>query len=215
MNGGFADKVVATITTIVDYAEAGGVVVIPIEILALFLWFFVVVRFFTLRRGTRSPVDELATTLFNQKAPNLAAGLDPNGVLSSAVLEMADLLKNPANLNGYALNGILLGCENTLRRYRRGISIIVVLAPLLGLLGTVTGMIATFESLNSSAGDGGIAGGISEALITTQLGLGVAIPGLLAARVLERREQRLRGELKDLSEAFKRMALNEDKESAE
>ncbi len=215
MNGAFSDKVVATITTIIDYAEAGGVVVIPIEILALFLWFFVVVRFFTLRRGTRSPVDELATTLFNQKAPNLAAGLDPNGVLSSAVLEMADLLKNPANLNEYALDEIMLGCENTLRRYQRGISIIVVLAPLLGLLGTVTGMIATFQSLNSSAGDGGIAGGISEALITTQLGLGVAIPGLLAARVLERREQRLRGELKDLSEAFKRMALNEDKESAE
>jgi len=215
MNGAFSDKVVATITTIIDYAEAGGVVVIPIEILALFLWFFVVVRFFTLRRGTRSPVDELATTLFNQKAPNLAAGLDPNGVLSSAVLEMADLLKNPANLNEYALDEIMLGCENTLRRYQRGISIIVVLAPLLGLLGTVTGMIATFQSLNSSAGDGGIAGGISEALITTQLGLGVAIPGLLAARVLERREQRLRGELKDLGEAFKRMALNEDKESAE
>lgn len=62
-------------------------------------------------------------------------------------------------------------------------------SPLIGLLGTVTGMLATFEAL--SMGSGGektmdmIAGGISEALITTQTGLIIALPGLLFVHFLQ------------------------------
>jgi biopolymer transport protein ExbB len=69
-------------------------------------------------------------------------------------------------------------------------------APLLGLLGTVTGMLATFDALaNGSGGEktmGLIAEGISEALITTETGLVIALPGLffqyLLARLHERHE---------------------------
>jgi len=56
-------------------------------------------------------------------------------------------------------------------------------APLLGLLGTVTGMLATFQALASGAGGQKtmdmVAGGISEALITTETGLVIALPGLI------------------------------------
>lgn len=82
-------------------------------------------------------------------------------------------------------------------RYRRGASLgrtIVAVAPLLGLLGTVSGMIEMFNSLGTStfaSQDGGIAGGIAEALFTTQLGLGVAIPGYFATRLLDRRATKL------------------------
>jgi biopolymer transport protein ExbB len=59
----------------------------------------------------------------------------------------------------------------------------VSIAPLLGLLGTVTGMLATFAALaTGSGGDktmGMVASGISEALITTETGLLVALPGLI------------------------------------
>ncbi len=63
----------------------------------------------------------------------------------------------------------------------RGLStlrVLTIVAPLLGLLGTVTGMIETFQMITLfGAGDPKImAGGISEALVTTMLGLGVAIP---------------------------------------
>ena len=60
------------------------------------------------------------------------------------------------------------------------------MAPLLGLLGTVTGMIATFDAI-TEVGTGDprtLAGGISEALITTELGLIVAIPTLLLGNFL-------------------------------
>ena len=72
------------------------------------------------------------------------------------------------------------------------------IAPLIGLLGTVTGMIETFDSLTSMSlfrGSGGVAGGISAALVSTQMGLSVAIPGLLVGRLLDRRASRLRASL--------------------
>jgi biopolymer transport protein ExbB len=78
---------------------------------------------------------------------------------------------------------------------------VVLVAPLLGLLGTVTGMIELFDSLGTGtfqAQEGGIAGGIAQALLTTELGLAIAIPGFFATRVLERREARLRDEMERL-----------------
>jgi biopolymer transport protein ExbB len=91
--------------------------------------------------------------------------------------------------------------QSVLRRFRRPVRVLAAVAPLLGLLGTVVGMIETFAALTDRqlfAQSGGVAGGISMALLTTQLGLLVAIPGLFAGRLLDRRETRLRGELKRL-----------------
>lgn len=71
---------------------------------------------------------------------------------------------------------------------------VTAIAPLVGLLGTVTGMIETFDSLTSMSmfkSSGGIAGGISAALVSTQMGLAVAIPGLIAGRLLDRRAARV------------------------
>jgi biopolymer transport protein ExbB/TolQ len=67
------------------------------------------------------------------------------------------------------------------RRKRLLIGAMIAAAPLLGLLGTVAGMIGTFESLAGSAAQsmGGLASGISEALLNTEAGLAVAIPALL------------------------------------
>ncbi|MEZ4323023.1 MAG: MotA/TolQ/ExbB proton channel family protein [Myxococcota bacterium] len=90
-----------------------------------------------------------------------------------------------------------------LRRNVVLIGTLTALAPLAGLLGTVTGMIETFDSLATMSlfrGSGGVAGGISEALVSTQMGLAVAIPGLLAGRLLDRRAERIREELDGLVE---------------
>ncbi|MCK6511392.1 MotA/TolQ/ExbB proton channel family protein [Myxococcota bacterium] len=67
-------------------------------------------------------------------------------------------------------------------------------APLMGLLGTVSGMITTFEALADGAlhqPSGGIAGGIAQALLTTQLGLSIALPALLWQQLLGRWASRL------------------------
>ena len=70
------------------------------------------------------------------------------------------------------------------------------IAPLLGLLGTVTGMINTFKVITvHGTGDPRLmAGGISEALITTQLGLAVAIPIMMMAAFLGRKAQVIAGD---------------------
>jgi len=68
----------------------------------------------------------------------------------------------------------------------------VAVAPLLGLLGTVGGMIETFSSLQTMEmfkPSGGISQGISQALLTTQLGLIVAVPAMLFLKIVEKRKQ--------------------------
>jgi len=67
----------------------------------------------------------------------------------------------------------------------------VVVAPLLGLLGTVTGIIETFDSILRGGYVVEMGEGIRKALLTTQYGLAIAAPGLLAERILLRRQQRL------------------------
>jgi biopolymer transport protein ExbB len=83
-----------------------------------------------------------------------------------------------------------------LAELRKGLSTIKVfaaIAPLMGLLGTVTGMIATFQAITLfGAGDPKLmAGGISQALVTTVQGLVVAIPLLLSSNMLSSRAQQL------------------------
>ena len=79
-----------------------------------------------------------------------------------------------------------------LPKINRGLSslkIVAAVAPLMGLLGTVTGMIVTFQAITLfGAGDPKLmAGGISQALVTTVLGLCVAIPTLLLHNLLQSR----------------------------
>jgi len=80
-------------------------------------------------------------------------------------------------------------------------SILVSTAPLMGLLGTVIGMLATFRGLANSAGGQTIdvvAGGISEALITTQTGLILAIPGYVMLSSLRKKQRWLESFLMQL-----------------
>lgn len=91
----------------------------------------------------------------------------------------------------------------------RGLALIGVLAaiaPLLGLLGTVVGMITTFNSiaLFGTGNARAMAGGISEALITTQTGLLIAIPGLYMRNFLQRRAGNLKHQVESLALSLKR-----------
>jgi biopolymer transport protein ExbB len=80
-----------------------------------------------------------------------------------------------------------------LQRFNMMLKVIAVVAPLLGLLGTVTGMIITFQAITLfGAGDPKMmAGGISQALITTVLGLCVAIPMVMLHTLVAGRSKAL------------------------
>ena len=84
----------------------------------------------------------------------------------------------------------------------RGLSSIAHLSPLLGLLGTVTGMIAAFmnlEAAGSRVDPSILSGGIWEALLTTAFGLTVAIPAMAAFYYLEGEVDHVRASMKDVS----------------
>ena len=85
----------------------------------------------------------------------------------------------------------LIGVQNKLQSWLPFIAVTAATAPLLGLLGTVSGMIRTFNIITvSGTGDAKpLAGGISEALVTTLFGLVVAIPALIIHALLSRRCQ--------------------------
>ena len=108
---------------------------------------------------------------------------------------------------GYALthreksieSALLYAQEMELKRFRRGIPIldtVITLAPLLGLLGTVTGMMGSFSLIGGElSAPGAITGGIAEALIATAFGLGIAITALIPFNYLNTKMEEARLEI--------------------
>lgn len=100
-------------------------------------------------------------------------------------------IDNPKDLVEEIMYESMLDTQPKLEKYLPLIAISAVTAPLLGLLGTVTGMINTFQLITLfGTGDAqSLSSGISEALITTEFGLIVAIPALIMHALLSRKVQ--------------------------
>ena len=115
--------------------------------------------------------------------PQLAESL--NSVLGFLLLRSKDLeIEN--RLETYDL--FLLSAAHEMEKYLTLLGVIGLIAPLLGILGTIFGMIEVFDALTSRAADPSIlSSGIATALITTAFGLIVAIPALVAHRLFHRR----------------------------
>jgi len=185
MSASFLDQILA-------YIHSGGAVMLPITLVAAVLWFGIGYRFFTIKRGNVRAVRALVDK-YRAGYPKA-----PRGIVDTAVVvglrESERALPNLRRRLDIAFSG----AERQMARFKTTVRATVAAAPLLGLLGTVIGMIETFASLGDMSlfsQSGGIAGGISVALFTTQLGLVVAIPGLLVGRVLDQRQEAIENEL--------------------
>ena len=180
------------------YIEAGGWVMPPLLLATLLLWYAIGYRFATLKRGTQRGVRNLLRRFHEKgKLPK------SRGVLVRAFEKGIRLSEqHDEDLRAF-LDDAFWEEERDVRKFNRLILTIVAAAPLLGLLGTVIGMIETFDSLGDMSlfsQSGGIAGGISQALITTQMGLAVAIPGLIVSGMLDRRQKDIEMELAQIKD---------------
>lgn len=182
---------------VAGYIAAGGWVMPPLVLALLVLWFAIGYRFAALKRGSDRDVRNLIRRYDKGKPPS------GDGVLVRALRKGIALRgRQLDDLRPY-LDDAFFEEQKEIRRFNRLIMTLVTAAPLLGLLGTVIGMIETFDSLGDMSlfsQSGGIAGGISQALITTQMGLAVAIPGLIVNGVLSRRQKDIEIELAQLKD---------------
>lgn len=104
-------------------------------------------------------------------------------------------------------DSLILAAQKEIDRLRRNLSLldtVITVSPLLGILGTVTGIIGAFNMLNTQGIDNpaGVTGGIAEALITTAAGLIVAIAALLPFNFCISWIKRRTNELEQITHAF-------------
>ena len=190
-----------------SFLKSGGLVMWPLMIATAALWFGLAYRAVTLDRGSRLPLRDMLD--YYLEKPDAEC----SGYIDSAVKTGWRIRgQHKKDISGY-LDDELFGISEGMRRYRALVRTIVTVAPLAGLLGTVSGMIEMFDSLGSQtfySQSGGIANGISQALFTTQFGLVIAVPGLILGRFLDRREDAMREEIDQIKEYFTAVGAGEE-----
>jgi biopolymer transport protein ExbB len=187
-----------------SYLLAGGFVMPLLLAVGVTLWTALAIRFQILRRGFAGELDLQCTRAWERSGLFVAPGV---GVVDTFIQNGTRAIRGSNNHLRRLLDACANEADMELTKHRSLIRSLCGAAPLLGLLGTVSGMIETFASLTAMeffAQSGGIAGGISEALMTTQMGLFVAIPGVIAGRFLDTREQALRTEIDQAKEKLLR-----------
>ncbi len=176
--------------------DKGGPVAWVIMGLALLGLLLVIERLWTLSRTTNWSGDRFDAVVAKIQVKDFegassftirmgAVGRALRGVIEHRTLPREELEKR--------ISEIILKAMPALERSLTILVVITVVAPLLGLLGTVTGMISTFDVITEfGTGDPKLlSGGISEALITTKLGLAVAVPFLLIRSLIARWSDRI------------------------
>ena len=177
--------------------ESGGFVMWPLLAATVLLWFGIGYRAMMLRRGSSLPVRRLIAAY--EREPDR----ETSGFVDGAVATALRIRRDNRGDIRRILDDELFPYVANMSRYRTLVRTIVVVAPLAGLLGTVNGMIEMFQSLGTQtfySQSGGVANGISRALITTQFGLVVAIPGMIVGRLLDRREHRMNEDIEQTKE---------------
>ena len=172
-----------TIDFIWNTWESGGVVMFPL-ILVAFLIYSVAIHLLLslMRRSFRNLDDEILIKWVED--PEKSEG-EVGRIIrftQDGVLELSDVYSR--------FSEVFSSCLPFFERRLIYLNTLITTAPLLGLLGTVMGMLITFKGLSIGGGKllDVVASGISEALITTEMGLLIAVPGYFLAYLIKRRK---------------------------
>jgi biopolymer transport protein ExbB len=165
----------------------GGPIVWILLLLSVFVTVVILIKFWQFQWygvTRRGKVDHaLRVWMFGNhvQALDFISGVDRNPLAKVVAHAMRGLLKQPADIHLVRedVERVALEQVASARSFLRAIEAVVQIAPLLGLFGTVLGMIQAFTALQSAGAEANpavLAGGISVALLTTAVGLAVAIP---------------------------------------
>ncbi len=169
----------------IDLIEGSGVFIYPLGLCSVLAVFIVVERLIALRASKTFP-PQIGQALVEGTIPNYA---DANSIIGRILLFFHDPENDAEQLKAFA--------RLQANQMERGIfilEIVIAAAPLLGLLGTVTGLIKVFARIDPSSGmpdPGAFVEGVALALTTTMIGLAVAIPALVCNSYLSRRIETL------------------------
>ncbi len=186
-----------------DYLFHGGWIMVPLAVCSVIMWTLIVERlfFFVGLTGRDISVRE-ALRLLDRGAQ----GAEGSGLRTRLVTAFLQERTGRPELDESVVYHASLRLRPLLHRYLAVIVVLASVAPLLGLLGTVIGMVETFDVI-AVFGTGNVkalSGGISVALITTQSGLVVAIPGLFLSGYLFRRASRQEVRLEEITSILMR-----------
>ncbi len=196
---GDALKISAARRSFVEHLVQGGIVMIPILALGLTAFALIVIKALQMRRfrvGDETGIREALRHLNNDDVEAARARAEAMGVPFGALLRSGIQYRNaPREHIEEILHERLLSHMPDLEKHLGTLAALGGIAPLLGLLGTVTGIMRTFQLVTVfGTGDAKLlSGGISEALVTTEFGLIIAIPALLAHALFARRVRTMVG----------------------
>jgi len=177
----------------IEYLMAGGGLMVPIVLCSIIAAGISLERLWSLRRREVRPQRALLELQERVEREDLTdewlKGLRVKSPLERVASQVLALHGGGRETMRHALTAEIAQIAHELERYLTTLGSMAAITPLLGLLGTVIGMIKVFSAIQSvGIGEAAtLAGGISEALITTAAGLSVAIPALFMHRFLSRR----------------------------
>ena len=180
-----------------ELVKAGGWLMLPIIVCSVVALAIIVERIWSLQMRRVLPKHlvaqvwrwETVNQLNDENLRDLQASSPLGSILAAGILtrnQSRDIMKESIEDTGRHI-------VHELERYLNTLGTIAAITPLLGLLGTVIGMIKVFATITTQGvgNPGALAGGISEALLTTAAGMSVAIPTLMFFRYFRGRVRML------------------------
>ena len=184
----------------IEHIQKGGFWIYPILSIAFISLIIGIIKLIELNGIQRIPKAQLVSILSaiedGQQQKAVAEAKKLSGAGSEIVMAGIKNIGHGRDLIEQSMEEVLMKLQPKLERLISIVWITAATAPLLGLLGTVTGIITTFKLLTifGSGDPKALGGGISEALITTEFGLIVAIPSLILHAFLQRKAKAIENE---------------------
>ncbi|MEO6873226.1 MAG: MotA/TolQ/ExbB proton channel family protein [Opitutaceae bacterium] len=190
-----------------DLFHAGGAIMWPILLLSFVAVTVIVERLLFIFRENASREPEVVQKMLESVEHRDIDGAVAMGKKSNDFVARI-LVYSLTNKEFSLSNAFVRASSQELARFSQGMATLdtcITAAPLLGLLGTVTGMMRTFAALyggDIGAAMGTVIGGVAEALIATMCGLGIAVTCLLPYNYLNARTEEAKHEIADASSAL-------------